>query len=76
MSEQQFNEPTPAGLAHMARFQAERKKRLQAQRAWNDADETSLIRVQKAFERFEKFSDRHAGALTMAWAILKSIRGG
>ena len=75
MSEQQFEGLSPGSIQVIVRAEEERKKRLQAQRSWNDADETSLIKVQKAFTRFEKFSDRHAGALTMAWATLESSRG-
>ena len=76
MNEQQIEGLSTGSIQVLARAEEDRKKRLNSQRAWNDADETSLIRVQKAFTKFEKFSERHAGTLTMAWAILKTIRGG
>lgn len=70
------NTPSPGIIAAQAALDEEHRNRLAAQRSWNEADETSMIRVKKAFTQFENFSERHAGALTMAWAILKTIRGG
>lgn len=46
-------------------------KYLESFRTWSQVDESAFIEVKKAFERFKKVDDRHAGALTMAWAILR-----
>ena len=70
------NELSPHSLQMLQKFEKDHQEKLEKQRAWNEADETSLVRVKNAFSRFQKFSDRHAGALTIAWAILKTIRGG
>lgn len=67
MNDQRFCTPQDVGDGRY-------RKRLEEQRTWTDIDETHLIRVQKAFTRFEKISERHAGALTMAWATLESSR--
>lgn len=40
-------------------------------RTWSQVDEAAFIEIKKAFERFKKVDDRHAGALTMAWATLR-----
>lgn len=46
-------------------------KYLESFRTWSQVDESAFIEVKKAFERFQKVDDRHAGALTMAWATLR-----
>lgn len=51
--------------------QPHNEKYLDTFRTWSHVDEGAFIETKKAFERFKKIDDRHAGALTMAWAILR-----
>ena len=51
--------------------QPHNEKFLEGYRTWSQVDEGVFIEVAKAFERFKKIDERHAGALTMAWATLR-----
>ena len=48
------------------------EKYLESFRPWSQVDERAFIEIKKAFDRFKKVDDRHAGALTMAWATLRT----
>ena len=51
--------------------QPHNEKFLESFRTWSQMDEGAFIEITKAFDRFKKIDERHAGALTMAWATLR-----
>ena len=51
--------------------QSHNEKLLESFRIWCQFDEATFIEITKAFGRFKEIDERHAGALTMAWAILR-----